>query len=255
MSQNQKPDIKEGNASHKPATLWEHLVLQKASEKQVMMFDLEIEDKQLKIGVGHNKRKMWDLDAATTATMADHQRTVSAPVRINTVDADSKEQKKSDLDAATTATMNDRQRCVSAPIRINTTPDTYPTNSVTTEPEAEPQASLLARLESAFSSDSHTTTEPESVPDSRYRIITFGPNQANALSPETLHDDAERQAALVKMRPTGGLTVKRITLKASVREDELVMSGALDLGDVRCEVCAARERAMFGLEEAGIVAL
>ena len=38
-------------------------------------------------------------------------------------------------------------------------------------------------------------------------------------------------------------------------DEKLEMSGALEVGDVRCEVCAARKRDLDWLVEAGIVAL
>lgn len=39
------------------------------------------------------------------------------------------------------------------------------------------------------------------------------------------------------------------------READLVMSGALEAGDSRCEVCEKREREVEGLVEGGVLAL
>ena len=38
-------------------------------------------------------------------------------------------------------------------------------------------------------------------------------------------------------------------------DEQLMMSGGLDAGDVRCEVCPAKKRAIDVLVEAGTVAL
>lgn len=90
--------------------------------------------------------------------------------------------------------------------------------------------------------------------------MVFGTPQDLALTSETLHDDAERQANLVRTKATKGLTFQQ-RLEADDqlqhRGEEVTMSGALDFGDVRCEICAARERVMLdgGLGNVGIVAL
>lgn len=215
------------NTSHEPATLWEHFVLHKAAEKKVMLFDLDIGDQQFRANRSQKKRR-----------------------------------KMSDLDTATTIMMRERQRSNSAPVPISN-----PTSPATTnnETNGNPPKAFLATLEpvQSFSTSytSHSTSVTASFDsvtlDSSHRVI-FGAYQLLALPPETLHDEAERQAALVRGRQTEGLTMKHrffVDEGLSVRDEELIMSGALDDADLRCEICAARERAMGGLEEAGIVAL
>lgn len=203
--------------------------MHKASEKKVMLFDLELEDQEPKLNIStsisHEKRKMLDLDTATTIAMQERQRSVSAPIPAN--------------------------------------PNQLPCTEAEGTGKIPP--AFLASLEPVYnlsnpsaSQSTTTTTTPNSITLDSSHHIAFGPKQELALSPQILHDDDKRQAALIRTRRTEGLTMKRRLLAeeaSSVREEDLMMSGALDVGDVRCEVCAAKERAMGGLEEAGIVAL
>jgi hypothetical protein len=208
------------------ATLWEHIVLHKASGKNLMLFDLDIEHKRFQANKSQKKqkkRKMSALDAA-----------------------------------ATTFAIRERQRAYSAPAVPGSTPTDTDANTETNGGSSKPPQAFLATLEPISSQSTSFTTSFDSVTLDSSHNITFGAYQLLALSPETLRDDAERQATLVKGRPTEGLTMKRRMLAEedlSVSDEQLTMSGALDRGDVRCEVCAARERAMGGLEVAGIVAL
>ena len=50
---NNSPFNKKPNASNEPATVWEHFVLHKASEKKLMLFDLDIEHKRFKANKAH----------------------------------------------------------------------------------------------------------------------------------------------------------------------------------------------------------
>lgn len=223
MSCDNKPVNKFPNVSYDQATLWEHFVLHKASETKVMLFDLDIENKKFQANKSQKKkRKMSALDAATTVAMKERQRANSAPGPIS-------------------------------PATTNLDPNGKPPKAFLTT--LEPVTSFSASQTSH--STSFTTSFDSVTLDSAHSIV-FGAYQLLALSPETLRDDAERQAVLVKGRPTEGLTMKRRMLAEeglSAHDDELTMSGALDSGDIRCEVCAAKERAMGGLHEAGIVAL
>lgn len=203
--------------------------MHKASEKKLMLFDLEIDDEKT-INANRKKRKMSALDAATAVAMKERNRSFSAPANI------------------TMTTRNVADSASSSP---------YP------EPKAKAKADLSpttihATLEPVSSlSNSHNSQQPtsfDSVTLDSPHEINFGPAQLHALAPEILRKEAERQAALIKPCPTKGLTMKR-RLELDQQDELLMMSGALDVDDGRCEVCAARERAMSGLEEAGIVAL
>ena len=214
-------------AAHDQPTLWEHFVLHKASEKKVMLFDLDIEHKTFKANKSRKKkRSMSDAPEATTNN--------------------------------TTATTEQRKRANSAPAvpsNINPATTTIDTNSK----ELQPYNPTLTPIPQSFSTQPPSNTSSlDSVTLSSSHSITFGPNELYALLPATFREDTERQAALVKVRPTEGMTMKRRLLAEDalpVRDEQVEMSGGLERGDVRCEVCAARERAMGGLEEAGIVAL
>jgi hypothetical protein len=235
MSCNNTPvEKKPSNASlvvHDQPTLWEHFVLHKASEKKVMLFDLDIEHKTFKANKSRKKKR----------SMSD------AP------------------DAATTLAATERQRANSAPaVPSNINPATTNTTTETTKGNPpKPYRPTLDPILQSFSTQttSNTTsfaTSFDSVTLDSAHSITFGPNELYALLPATFREDTERQAALVKVRPTEGMTMKRRLLAEDalpVGDEQLMMSGALERGDVTCEVCAARERAMGGLEEAGIVAL
>lgn len=203
--------------------------MHKASEKKVMLFDLELGDQEPKpnaitrISTINKKHQMLDLDTATTIAMQERQRSVSAPMPVKRIEA----------------------------------PDAGR--------EGKIPPAFLASLEPVYtlstppaSQSTSATTTPSSITLDSSHDITFGPKQELALSPQTLHDDDKRQAAPIRPRQIEGLTMKRRLLAdeaSRVREEDLMMSGALDVGDVRCEVFAAREMAMGGLEEAGIVAL
>jgi len=216
-----------GLAPKDQATLWEHIVLDKASGKQMMLFDLDIEHKRFQANKSQKKHKQQ------------------------------KKRKMSALDSATTFAFRERQRAYSAPVP-GSTPTDANIETQTNGGSSKPPQAFLATLEPISSQSTSFTTSFDSVTLDSSHNITFGTYQLLDLSPETLRDDAERQETLVKGRPTEGLTMKRRMLAEeglSVSDEQLTMSGALDRGDVRCEVCAARERAMGGLEEAEIVAL
>jgi hypothetical protein len=218
-------DKKSNGVRNEQSAAWERIVLEKASVKKVMLFDLDIEHKRFTANKSQKKQKkrmMSGLDAATAVAMRERRRAHSAPALPSSI---------------------------STAANIDETKD------------GKPPQLYFAKLQPISSETSHSTsftTSFDSVTLDSSHNITFGAYQLLALSPETLRDDAERQAALIKGRSTAGLTMKRRMLAEeglSVADEQLTMSGALDRGDVRCEVCAARERAMGGLEEAGIVGL
>jgi hypothetical protein len=221
------PVDEKSNSSHEQATLWEHFVLHKASEKKLMLFDLDIENKRFKANKSPKKNRTMSTGA---------------------------------LDTATINAMKERQRANSAP---GNTPAT--TTNTTNTNETPPQACRCTHLDPNRSFSTQTTSQSTSFATSFDSItldsshsITFGPVEYLALSPATLREESERQASLIKVRPSEGLTMKRRLLVEEglpVQDEQLMMSGGLDAGDVRCEVCTAKERAMGGLEEAGIVAL
>ena len=229
MSCNNNPVNKTSNASDAQATLWEHFVLHKASEKKLMLFDLDIENKRFKANKSHKKKR-------TMSTAA--------------------------LDAATTLAMNERQRAHSTPAPFSNAATSATT---TTESNGIPPQAYRNTLDPIHSFSTQTTSQSTSFATSFDSVtldsahnITFGPNELLALSPATFREDSERQAALIKVRPSEGLTMKRRMLAEEglpVEDEQLMMSGGLEVGDVRCEVCAAKKRAMGGLVEAGIVAL
>lgn len=192
--------------------------------------------------------------------LEDQETNFSTSTRISTIN---KKHQMLDLDTATTVAMQERQRSLSAPTpsKPNQPPSTEAEGMRKIPPaflaSLDPVSTLFNPASYALHSTSATTT-PNSITLDSPHHVKFGLKQELALSPQTLHDDDKRQAALITTRRTEGLTMKRRLLAeeaSSVREEDLRMSGALDVGDVRCEVCAARERAMGGLEEAGIVAL
>jgi hypothetical protein len=232
---------------NEPATLREHFVLHRLSKEEVMLFDPEIEEPKANANNNHSNRKMSALDAATTMVMDERQRCASAPAKINTPT----------MTATTNTAKNTATAADGAPTKSNTT----------TEPETEAEtetklrAALLASLEpTAQPKPQASPSSPDFAPPSSRDHITFGPKQLSALSPEIQHSESKRQESLVKTRSTASLTIQKRRLlladeAGAIREEDVVMSGALDWADVRCEVCAARERAMSGLEEAGIVAL
>lgn len=231
MSCNNDPVEKKPNPSlvaHDQPTLWEDFVLHKASEKKVLLFDLDIEHKTFKANKSRKKKRSMSDVVDTTNT---------------------------------TITTTERQRANSAPAVPISNPAT-----ATNESNGNPLRSYHTTLDpitQVFSTQttSNTTsfaTSFDSVTLDSAHSITFGPNELYALSPATFREETERQSALVKVRPTEGMTMKRRLLAEEalpVGDEQVMMSGALEWGDVRCEVCAARERAMGGLEEAGIVAL
>jgi hypothetical protein len=241
MSCNNKPETIAHRTSstpsspNGPAALWEHVVLHRSSKEEVMLSDLEIEDSKANANSNHSDRKMSALDAATTIVMHERQHSVSAPVTamadttdaVETVAADSATETETKLRAALLASLEH-----------------------SSEPEAQTSSS------NATASDINSIS-PKTSPSHH---IAFGPTHLLTLSPEIQHSEAARQESLIKTCSTVSLTIqKRRPLLAdaagAIREEEVVMSGALDWADVRCEVCAARERAMGGLEETGIVAL
>lgn len=220
---------KTSNASYvEPATLWEHFVLHKATEKKLRIFDLEISDKKPKDKQDKNNTRLGKMSSA--------------------------------LDAATALIMREhRQRSVSAPAPANVADLISPSKNKTTEAKLPP--ALLASISAAntlsnTSSNSSATSSKPAYPSGGERI--FGSAHQHLLSPEVLNADAERQEDLIRTAQTKGLTLKKRMLadhSLDGHEEEAMMSGALEAGDLRCDVCAARERAMSGLEEAGIVAL
>lgn len=228
---------KKPNASNEPATLWEHFVLSKASEKKLMLFDLDIEHKRFKANKSRKptkKRSMSDAAAfihTTTGTLAmsetERQRANSAPAPFN------------NNNPVTTATSSETGRDPPQPFRSAFNPLTSFSTQTTSQ------------------STSFATSFDSITLDSAHRI-TFGHNEYLALSRDTIRDEAERQATLIRTRPSEGLTMKRRMLADEglpASDEGLKMSGALEVGDVRCEVCAARKRDLGGLVEAGIVAL
>lgn len=231
MSCNNDPVEKKPNPSlvaHDQPTLWEDFVLHKASEKKVLLFDLDIEHKTFKANKSRKKKRSMS-DAVDTTN--------------------------------TTIATTERQRANSAPAVPISNPAT-----ATNESNGNPLRSYRITLDPITQSFSTQTTSNttsfatsfDSVTLDSAHSITFGPNELYALSPATFREETERQSALVKVRPTEGMTMKRRLLAEEalpVGDEQVMMSGALEWGDVRCEVCAARERAMGGLEEAGIVAL
>jgi hypothetical protein len=225
---NNSPFNKKPNASNEPATVWEHFVLHKASEKKLMLFDLDIEHKRFKANKAHKKKRSMSTAAS--------------------------------LDAATTLAMNERQRAKSAPAPFNNQASTTTETSNRNPPQA-----FRSTFNPITSFSTQTTSQSTSFANSFDSVtldsshsITFGPQDLLALSPATFRDDAERQAALVKVRPTEGMTMKRRMLAEEglpAEDEQLMMSGGLDAGDVRCEVCPAQRRAVDVLVEAGTVAL
>ena len=192
-----------------------------------MLFDLDIENKRFKANKTPKKK-----------------RTMSSAA----------------LDAATTLNMNERQRANSAPAPFGVAATTATETS-----KNPPQQAFRSTLNPIWSFSTQTTSDTASFATSfdsaalEYdHSVTFGPNDLLALSPATVREDAERQAALIKVRPTRGMTMKRRMLAEEglpAGDEQLMMSGGLDAGDVRCEVCQAEKRAMDGLAEAGISAL
>ena len=214
------------NASNEPATLWEHFVLHKASQKKLMLFDLDIEHKRFKANKTPKKKRTMSSSA---------------------------------LDTATTLAMNERQRANSTPAPFGNTA-TATTGSTGNPPQA--YRSTLDPIQSFSTQITSNTTSFATIFDSvsldSAHSITFGPNDLLALSPATFREDAERQAALIKVCPTEGMTMKRRMLAEEglpASDEQLMMSGGLDAGDVRCEVCPAKKRAIDGLVEAGTVPL
>lgn len=227
MSCNNTPINGKSNAYNEPATLWEHFVLHKASEKKLMLFDLDIEHKRFKANKSHKKKR--SMSSAAT------------------------------FDAATTFAMNERQRAKSAPAPFDNQPST--TNDTNRNP-LQAFRSTFNPITSFFtqttSQSTSFATSFDSVTLDSAHSITFGPNDLLALSPATFREDAERQAALIKVRASEGLTMKRRMLAEEglpAEDEQLMMSGGLDAGDVRCEVCPAKKRAIDVLVEAGTVAL
>jgi hypothetical protein len=214
-----------------------------------MLFDLEIEHTNANTNNNHPKRKMSALDAATTIATEERQRCVSAPAKINTT---------------TTTTSN---TATAATPHTASAADHVPPNPnplAGTEIGMKLRAVILANLERSSELEPEPQTSPYNSPPPTSSPscghITFGPKHLSTLSPEIQHYESKRQESLVKTRSTASLTIQKRRLlladeAGAIREEDVMMSGALDWADVRCEVCAARERAMSGLEEAGIVAL
>lgn len=225
---NNSPSNKKPNTSNEPATVWEHFVLHKASEKKLMLFDLDIEHKRFKANKAHKKKRSMSSAAS--------------------------------LDAATTLAMNERQRAKSAPAPFNNQASTTNETSNRNPPQAFRSTSNPFHSFSTQTTSNSTSfaTSFDSVTLDSSHSIAFGPQDLLALSPATLREDAERQAALIKVRPTEGMTMKRRMLAEEglpAEDEQLMMSGGLDAGDVRCEVCPAQRRAVDVLVEAGTVAL
>lgn len=213
------------NTSNESATLWEHFVLSKASEKTLMLFDLDIEHKRFKANKSSQTTKKRSMsDAAALDAIAMNE--------------------------------NERQRANSAPAPLNNSA------TATSETGRKPPQAFRSTFNPITSFSTQTTSQSTSFATSFDSVtldsshsITFGRNEYLALSRETLRDEAERQAALIRVRPSEGLTMKRRMLADEglpASDEKLEMSGALKIGDVRCEVCAASKRAMGGLVEAGM---
>ena len=223
MSYNNTPINEKVNASNEPATVWEHFVLHKASEKKLMLFDLDIEHKTFKANKAHKKKRSMSTAAS--------------------------------LDAATTLAMNERQRAKSAPAPLNNQASTT-TETARNLPQAS--RSTFNPITSFSTQTTSNSTSFDSITLDSAHSITFGLSDLLALSPATFREDAERQAALIKVRPTKGMTMKRRMLAEEglpAEDEQLMMSGGLEAGDVRCGVCPARKRAIDVLVEMGAVAL
>lgn len=224
MSYNNTPINEKLNASNEPATVWEHFVLHKASEKKLMLFDLDIEHKRFKANKAHKKKRSMSTAASLDTT-------------------------------TTTLAINERQRAKSAPAPFNNQASTT-TGTSTNLPQAS--RSTFNPITSFSTQTTSNSTSFDSITLDSAHSITFGPSDLLVLSPATFREDAERQAALIKARPTEGMTMKRRMLAEEglpAEDEQLMMSGGLDAGDVRCEVCPARKRAIDVLVEAGTVAL
>lgn len=218
-----------------PPTLWEHFVMHKASEKKVMLFDLEIEDGK-RINANHNKkRKMSALDAATAVSMKERGRSVSAPA--NFTMAKIQGPKLMDKQA--------EERLLNSSLRKKYT---------TSHKALSPITSIPPSPSPSPTSDSQLATSYDSVFRGSHHHIKFGPEQLRNLPPLIQAVDTELQECLINSRPIERLTMQR-RFESDQHDELLMMSGALDVEDGGCEVCAARDRAMNGLEEAGIVSL
>lgn len=203
------------NASYagEPRTLWEEYVLQAASQKNAMMFDIDIDDA-----------------------------------------------KKREKKLAAEQRQNERKDSVAATEEMEQTKGAEGKNleGATTTIESKLPAALLASIESVHSlsrNSSSLASDDSHTPDSSQHIY-FGLKETLALTPKTIHDDAEKQQALIKTCPADGLTMKhRLRLEEAGSSGKAMMSGALEAGDGRCEWCVKAEKAMEPLVDVGVVAL
>lgn len=205
--------ISNASCAGEPRTLWEEYVLQAASQKNAMMFNIDIDDakkREKKLAAEQQQNERKDSVAATE----EMEQTKNA-------------EGKNVEDTATTI-------------------------------ESKLPAALLASIESVHSLSRTSSSLPRDdshTPDSCQHVF-FGPKETLALTPKTIHDDAEKQEALIKTCPAEALTMKRrLRLEEAGSNGKAMMSGALEAGDGRCEWCVKAENAMEPLVDIGVVAL
>lgn len=263
---NKRSRLEDSKSKSEPLTFWEKFVLNTVARyNKVMIFDLELDGQDRDTytvsenrndDMDHSPRKLGeaaaDLDAATQIMMSEGHAQKATTSTYNTPDEQS----------------------------ANAAGESSSTNSAP-EAKAKLPAALLASLESVralsqkqstqrygkrsgnSNEDSSTSTPRTSNSCSNTNSNTpkFGPAQTAALSSTILHEDAARQEALISTRQTDKLSMQRRFLaeeedvSPSYRDSDLMMSGALDAGDPRCDVCEKREREVEALVESGVVAL
>ena len=132
--------------------------------------------------------------------------------------------------------------------------DTDTAASMTEERQRANSAPSNTASTNTSTSTSFASSFESITPDSSDHV-TFGPVELLALNPATFREDTERQAALIKVRASEGLTMKRrLQAEEGLPESdgEFMMSGALGERDARCEceVCAVKMMAYGRLEAA-----
>lgn len=226
-----------------PLTLWEAhvLSLSKRSNKRII-FDMEMDsndDKKISITSNNMDKndEAADFDAATQQMMSENQ------VPKATTTPNVLEEHPTEIPTETTAKLPPALLASLESVRSlsQNNPNTTIDNTKASNPPSTPTSQL---------------SNPSTTSTHKY----FGPHQTAALTPTTLHDDALRQEALIRTRSAGELTLKRRLaaeeeMAAAYREEDMMMSGALEEGDARCEVCQRRERAGEGGVESGVLAL
>ncbi|KAM0723642.1 hypothetical protein Q7P37_000630 [Cladosporium fusiforme] len=254
-------------------TFWEKFVLrQAASHNKVMVFALDLDGNdgqqtRMMSSNGNNGNDMCgskahdkaELDAATSIMMAENQ-AQKAAVSTSDMSHEHQQHAGTEADADADADTSAGAETTAAETQARLPPALLASlNSV--RALSQNQTQNPTNSNSVSPSKSKPTTSPSNTP-------TFGPAQLASLPATTLHEDAVRQEALVRTRRAHGLSMTR-RLQAeeeekqqqqqqevqAYREEDLVMSGALEAGNARCEVCAKREREVEGLVESGVVAL